>query len=241
MQVYYRPHMYSNLKVRFPGSENLQFNYSNLCQDMFVLSILNGKLNGTFIEIGGELPIQGNNTVLLEKMFGWRGYSIELKPKYAPMWITDRTTPLYIQSALDTDYVALAEKNNLGNIIDYLSVDIEPAEHTFASLQKIDHTRLRFKVITFEHDHYNGGQGPRVRLESREYLKSLGYLMIVGDISHAGHLAEDWWIAPEHFPSETIDKFLMSETYNADEAVYIKGLLKRPGQINLDQGHISIL
>lgn len=242
MEVYYKPHMYNNLKVKFPGAEKLQFNYSNLCQDMFVLSILNGKTNGTYIEIGGELPIRGNNTYLLEQQFGWRGYSIELKDKYIPMWKLDRKNPLYCQDALTTDYVKLAEDNDLGSVIDYLSVDIEPEEHTFSALQQVDHSRLRFRVITFEHNHYNGGEGPRVRLESREYLKSLGYEMIVGDISHAGDLAEDWWIAPELFDIETIKTFKIPTTYNADEAVYIKGLLNRPNpQRQFDQGMISLI
>ena len=137
------------------------------------------------------------------------------------MWAKDRISPLYIQSALDTNYVALAEQHDLGPIIDYLSVDIEPEEHTFAALRQIDHSKLRFRVITFEHNHYNGGQGPRVRLDSREYLKSLGYLMIVGDVAHSGDLAEDWWIAPEFFDQQTIDTFMLAETYNADQAVYL--------------------
>lgn len=242
MEVYYRPHMYNNLKVKFPGAEKLQFNYSNLCQDMFVLSILNGKRNGTYIEIGGELPIQGNNTYLLEQQFGWRGYSVELKDKYVPMWTADRKNPLYCQDALTTDYAKLAEENNLGFIVDYLSVDIEPEEHTFAALQKVDHSRLRFRVITFEHNHYNGGQGPRVRIESREYLKSLGYEMVVGDVSHAGDLAEDWWVAPELFHPDVIKIFKMPSTYNADEAVYIRGLLNRSSmQSQFDQGYVSLI
>lgn len=238
MEVYYKPHMYQNLKNRFPGAETLTGNYSNLCQDMFVLSILNGLTNGTYIEIGGELPVRGNNTYLLESQFGWRGYSIEFKPQYDPMWKADRKNPLYIQDALTTDYLALAEKHDLGTVIDYLSVDIEPEEATFAALQKIDHSKLRFKVITFEHNHYNGGQGPRVRLDSRKYLESLGYLMIVGDVAHAGDLAEDWWIAPEFFDQATIDNFKKVSTYNADEAVYVRGMLQQPRQ---DQGYTSVL
>jgi len=218
--------MYENLKVKFPGSDSIQRNFSNLCQDMFVLSILNGLRDGTFIEIGGHLSVPGNNTYMLEQSFGWHGYSVELDPQYAPMWKQDRTSPLYIADATTVDYVKLAEENNLGSVIDYLSVDIEPEEATFAALKKIDHTKLRFKVITFEHNHFNRGQGPRVRIDSREYLKSLGYLMIVGDVSHAGDLAEDWWIAPEFFDPSVIELFRKESTYNADEAVYIRGLLR---------------
>ena len=45
--------------------------------------------------------------------------------------------------------------------------------------------------------------------------------MIVGDVAHSGDLAEDWWIAPEFFDQQTIDTFMLAETYNADQAVYL--------------------
>ena len=38
-------------------------------QDLFVLSVLNHKRNGTFLEIGSNHPITVNNTFLLENEY----------------------------------------------------------------------------------------------------------------------------------------------------------------------------
>ncbi len=45
---------------------------------MFVLSMLNGKKNGTYLEIGAGSYYYGNNTYLLEKSFDWNGISIDI-------------------------------------------------------------------------------------------------------------------------------------------------------------------
>lgn len=220
MQVFYNSSYKPKLKIQFQGIDNLTINYSNLCQDLFVLSVLNGKYNGTYLEIGGELPIIGNNTYLLEKNYNWKGVSVELDSKYVPMWATDRTNPLYNQDALQTDYTKLLQENNIDFTVDYLSCDIEPQDATFAALKQIDHDQIRFRVITFEHDHYNGGAGIWVREESRKFLSGLGYEMIVGDISHQNSKIEDWWVAPELVDPELVKILKMTETWNADEAVY---------------------
>lgn len=52
---------------------------------MFVLSILNGKTNGTYLEIGAHTLIDVNNTYLLESVFNWRGVPIEFEDK----WVDD--------------------------------------------------------------------------------------------------------------------------------------------------------
>lgn len=48
-------------------------------QDLFVIAMLKGKLNGTFLEIGAGLPVIGNNTWLLERYFGFCGTSIDVQ------------------------------------------------------------------------------------------------------------------------------------------------------------------
>lgn len=57
--------------------EQLESN-SQAGQDLFVVSMLQGKKNGTFLEIGSADLKLGNNTYLLEKTFGWSGYGIDL-------------------------------------------------------------------------------------------------------------------------------------------------------------------
>lgn len=258
MQVYYKPNLKSKLKIPFQGIDSVQENFSNLCQDMFVLSVLNGKTNGTYLEIGGELPIIGNNTYLLESVFGWKGVSVELDSKFIPMWAQSRRNPIVNANALTTDYAALLAEHNLGPVIDYLSCDIEPQDATLAALQKVDHDKFRFRVITFEHDHYNGGTGPWTRDENRKFLSSLGYELLVGDAAHQGELIEDWWVAPELVDKEIADKLKMASTWNADEAIYndpVSGHLKvrkfqqaqplqpnfQSGQNLLDNGYISLV
>ena len=42
-------------------------------QDIFVLSMLNGKKNGIYVEIGADKPKVINNSYLLESVFDWSG------------------------------------------------------------------------------------------------------------------------------------------------------------------------
>jgi hypothetical protein len=46
---------------------------SQIRQDLFVLSELNFKRSGFFVEIGGGDGINGSNTFLMEKYFDWKG------------------------------------------------------------------------------------------------------------------------------------------------------------------------
>ena len=55
-----------NAKVD-PGYETIEKNFSQAFQDLFVLTMLNGKKNGIFIEIGAYNGQEISNTFLLEK------------------------------------------------------------------------------------------------------------------------------------------------------------------------------
>ena len=46
-------------------------------QDLFVLSVLDKKIEGTYVEIGSAWPIKSNNTYLLESEFYWQGISFD--------------------------------------------------------------------------------------------------------------------------------------------------------------------
>ena len=50
---------------QFPGIEDVQVNFSQLHQDMFVLCMLDGKRGGTYLEIGANEPVFISNTYLL--------------------------------------------------------------------------------------------------------------------------------------------------------------------------------
>ena len=73
------------LKHKFPNCELIEHSYSDSWQDMFVLTMLNGKKNGSFLEIGANMHIKQsgqisgvgyNNTYMLESMYNWKGIMI---------------------------------------------------------------------------------------------------------------------------------------------------------------------
>ena len=56
--------MPGSLRYRFKGSELLTEYYSQVCQDLFILSVLDGKRDGTYLEIGAYYPDFLNNTYI---------------------------------------------------------------------------------------------------------------------------------------------------------------------------------
>jgi len=98
-----------------------------------------------------------------------------------------------IQSdATTNDFGLLLGNAGLPSRIDFLQVDIEPAEATLEALEKVMHGNFRFSIITFEHDHYQNG--PDIRNRSRDFLSNLGYHLLIGDVMTGGQPFEDWWI-----------------------------------------------
>lgn len=186
---------YSKLRYKFPGAEKIEVNYSEAYQDMFVLSMLNGKNYGTFIEVGAGRPFYGNNTALLEKDFDWRGISIDLDERQVS---DQRRTPFLIKNAIDVDYKKIINELNLGPVIDYLQLDCDPPEVTFEILKKIPFNDYKFRVITYEHDYYATDK-KELRQLSREYLKSKGYTLLVSDIAPDDwRNYEDWYIHADY-------------------------------------------
>jgi hypothetical protein len=178
------PERYSKLKRKFPGAESITSN-AQVMQDMFVLTALNGKKNGTYIEIGAADPIMFNNTYLLEKDFGWTGVSFEIKQEEVNKFRLLRKNPcicadatLYDYSLLDTEY-------------DYLQVDCEPPKVTYEILEKVLPGK-KFNVITFEHDAYK--EGGEYRDKSRQLL-SKDYVLTVPNVAFdKTGVFEDWWV-----------------------------------------------
>jgi hypothetical protein len=195
--VPYKKEDHSKLRYKFPGSLDIHKNFSQVYQDMFVLSMLNGKKNGTFLEIGGAEPFKGNNTALLEKNFDWKGVSIEYSEKFVKNYRENRSAKLIHDDALTIDYKKLLSENFEGNVVDYLQLDIEPARNTYECMLRIPFDEYKFAVITYEHDYYVDVTRS-YREKSREFLKSKGYVLIANDISPEGTSNfEDWWVHPD--------------------------------------------
>jgi len=184
--------------------------YSKECQDLFILSVLNKKTNGPYVEIGAAHAINENNTYLLESEFDWRGISFEIDSGLASSFSV-RKNPCICTDATLVDYTDLFEKYNLGNHIDYLQLDIDPPAVTLSALKKIDFTKFSFSVITFEHDAYQesyGYGGEYERLESRRILESYGYTRVITNVTHKGLEFEDWYINESYMPNDNWKAFI---------------------------------
>jgi len=192
----YRSDMQPYVRYQFPGIDLIDKNFAQSYQDLFVLMATKGKVAGTYLEIGSDDPYVNSNTALLETKFNWAGVSIDIKKNAVENFKNQRRNPVYCIDARHIDYAELLSRSNFPPVIDYLQVDCEPPEVTFEILKKLPFDQYKFSIITFEHDAYKGDD--TVRNQSREFLKSKGYELIVSDLAFSKKYSyEDWWVHPE--------------------------------------------
>jgi hypothetical protein len=176
-------------------------------QDLFILSVLDKKKEGTYLEIGSATPIIDNNTYLLESEFNWTGVSIDFN--YA--FINDfnvRLNPFILADATELDYDLLISNHYKSTHIDYLQLDIDPPSNTFKALNKINFDKFSFSVITYEHDLYAGGEYEREA--SRKVLESYGYTRVISDVMHNNLIFEDWYVNEKYMPTDIWKQFIDS-------------------------------
>jgi len=183
----------SNNKFIMSGSN------SQACQDLFVLSMLNNKKNGYFLEIGSHDPISINNTYLLETQYDWKGIMVEYDPIYKPMYVEKRPNSIHvIQDATTVDY--MEKLISFPNDMDYLQIDLEVDNRsTLTTLELLDNTvfdTYRFATVTFEHDIYRGDHF-NTRARSREIFQNRGYILMFPDVQSNSCTFEDWYVHPE--------------------------------------------
>ena len=210
---YYYINDYDKLRFKFKNAEKIENNFSQVMQDIFVLSMLNGKSNGTYLEVGSADPFHGNNTFLLETMYCWTGIGIEYDKKFIQSYTNSRKNKILHVNALDIDYNTVLEKIAVNNVVDYLQLDCEPASTTYEILLKIPFDKYKFAVITYEHDYY-ADITKSYKYKSREYLSMLGYKLVVNDVcadNNSKCSFEDWWVYPE-----LIDENILSTMLDND-------------------------
>jgi len=183
--------------------------YSQACQDLFVVNMVQGKKNGFYLEIGASHPFESSNTFLLENDFNWTGISLEIDKDAASVYNSFRLNKCIIADATDFNYRNYFEINKIPNIIDYLSIDIEPADNTLKALLELPMKDYRFSVITYEHDRYISGD--LYMIQSRTYLESFGYKLVVSNVKTNGRDFEDWWIDPNLISKDTWEKFISND------------------------------
>ena len=185
---------YQNLKTKFTGAENIENNWSQSMQDIFVMSMLDGKRNGVYVEIGADQPRVISNTYLLEKDFDWSGISFELDADKVAFFNTIRKNKCLCEDATLYNYKSLFEELNYPKQIDYLQLDIDPAEGTLRALKALPLDDYRFSVITYETDVYSSGAD--IQDEQIEILESHGYQLVAKNVKCEGNPYEDWWVDP---------------------------------------------
>jgi hypothetical protein len=173
--------------------------YSQSGQDKFVLSVLNNKKNGHFLEIGSNDPISINNSYILESQHNWYGLMVEYDKKWETSYKQNRTSNYIIQDATTVNYAQLFSQYNFPSSMDYLQIDLEVENRsTLTTLEILDRTifpHYTFSVVTFEHDIYRGNYFNTQQLSRDIFLKN-GYVLVFKNIKNNGNPFEDWYVHP---------------------------------------------
>lgn len=192
----------SSLRQTFCRSDEFQFSYSQAWQDIFVLVVLDGLSGGRYLEIGAGDARSINNTYLLESCFGWTGLSLDIDPQAIRSYKMHRRNRCILADACEVDFSNLLSAEKFGSHVDYLQVDIEPSTNSLIALRRVMQSGLRPRVVTFETDFYDPQIQPeisqQVRQESRDFMRSYGYMLIAGDIGSTSSADpfEDWYVDP---------------------------------------------
>ena len=206
--THYNKNLHGKLKVKFDNSERIEQNFSEAYQDMFVLTATNGKENGTYVEIGSGHPSYGNNTYLLEKEFGWNGISIDISEEFINQHRIDRKHNSLLKDATLINYDALFSSLEMPENIDYLQIDVDPADISLKVLYSIPFEKYNFGVITFEHDHYTDPKS-HIRQKARYFLEKQGYILVAGNISPDDNRPyEDWFANPNLVDMNNVSKLM---------------------------------
>ena len=213
----YTKDMYQRFKFKFDGLENIERNYSQALQDLFVLAVLDGKRNGTFLEIGAYHGTYLSNTYLLEKEFGWNGISVDIDHSAkASFDATRRTAKFILGDATCLDYDKILSETFDAHEISYLQIDVEPNWNSLKTLKQIPFDKWKFATLNFEHDHYSPEQqkeeNDKIRQESEEILESYGYIAVAKNIENIGNDEfESWFCHPDLVSMDVINLFMLED------------------------------
>lgn len=183
-------------------------------QESFVLSVLNEKRNGFYLEFGSAWPKKENNTYLLETQYDWNGIGFEIEPDLVQEYREVRKNPVIQGDARDIDYKTLFKEYNVPKQIDYLQMDLHPALTTLEALRKLPLDEYRFSVITYEHNRWwDEDLHKKIQEESQEIFKSYGYTLVVENLLDKVNPLEDWWVDPNMVPYENYCKMISKNKY----------------------------
>lgn len=231
---HYTPEKYSRLRYKFKGAKDIPYSHGQSYQDIFVLSMLDGKKGGTYFEIGSAGPFYGNNTAILEANYEWIGIGVDFNEQFVNDYRKNRKNKILHADALTLDYNSILSELAVNGVIDYLQLDCEPPSITYEIMTKIPFDKFKFAVITYEHDHY-ADKTKSFRKKSREFLEERGYVLVVNDVSSEGFSSyEDWWVHPDLIRKDILERMLDCDdkVKNIEEYMFPKNALElRPWEI----------
>lgn len=177
--------------------------------------------DGKFIEIGAYHSKELSNTYLLEVQYGWQGLAFEIDPSRAAEYAKNRFSDCLVVDATKVNYRDQFKRYGLPTRIDYLQLDIEPAEQTLRALKALPLTDYRFSVITYETDVYVAGDGPQK--EAFEILSDFGYTRVVKNVAFQGNPFEDWYVDRDFVNTHTMSLIMN----NSDEPKEASGIISK--------------
>lgn len=184
-------------------------------QESFVLHVLDFKKNGTYLEVGAWDGIDLSNTYLLETEYGWKGIALDIIEEYVLRYNEKRENLCLLADATAINFSELLENNQFPDVIDYLQLDIEPAQNTYACLLRLPFDKFKFRVITFEHDLYISSSNQIYKDKAFEYLSELGYLRVANNVKNSDNAYEDWYVNEELVPNS--NNLNLASDVNYDE------------------------
>lgn len=190
--------------------------FSQFGQDAFIYNLVFGGKKGFFLDVGGNDPIQINNSYLFEKN-GWKGMAFEPVKELAEKWKNVRETPCFNIAIGDeeseVEFTEMSahqlsgigikggvsykiQQRKLSNIlkeqeikhVDVMFVDVEGYEMNV--LKGIDFTNIDITCICIEN---NRDSDILPDMELRQYLVQRGYTLI------ARLTIDDIFIKKEYF------------------------------------------
>jgi hypothetical protein len=199
--------------------------FGQSAQDLFVLKCLNFKLNGTFLEIGSNHPININNTYILETRYDWKGIMVEYTDDFTELYKAHRPNSYHlIQDATRIKFLDEFKKIDMPAAIDYLQIDLEVNNRsTISTLENLDTQVMdthKFAVVTFEHDIYKGDFFS-TREISRSIFDRRGYLRVFSDVMNSNNPYEDWYVHPDLVSMDYINKIKRVDSIEYTDIVKI--------------------
>jgi hypothetical protein len=185
----------------------MKFIQSQAGQAEFVRKVLvepENLMNGTFLDIGANHPIDWSNSYELEQI-GWTGCLVENEPNAANMLRRGRTSRVIHADATRINWREFNQKH-----FDYLSLDIDYCSHSV--LLEMLVAGMTFRVATIEDNEYNYPGGDSPRWANRALMQAKGYVRVAAGVLSVGQPFEDWYVHKsvppsrwERFVSDGID------------------------------------